>query len=554
MLSMASALAVPVLDLLAAAAVVLLVLALQNSSLEGCKLCALVPFRADAYDPAVVAVAVFALATVSRHLMEWLFLRQSRSMVQAVARNFAYRLTDRYLSMSWLKFATEGRAATIKNCTGTALSAAGTYTLLLSLFRSLASLLLLSIGVLIQTPLLGASFLFIAVLSLFLIRRFLQPRIKAASREQEGAMRDYHKALVHTFDASREVRVYGVRKVFMDAVEAPLKRLAWARSELATLPSIPWMLFDGGISLAIAFIVMLAIAANGAQSQALLLADLGLMVVVARQIVPSANGVLTGIAGLTERAVSLDIIHRELMNPQHESGFVRGTADTGEQALLSMRNVSFGYPNNPTILNGLNLEVRRGDRIALVGPSGSGKSSLLMLAAGLVSPTDGSIWVRDADQTAYVPQETALLDDTILNNVVFGLDRVDEAAVWAVLADVHLESFVRHLPQGLATMAGDNGVRLSGGQRQRLGIARALYRQPKLLLLDEATSALDPLTESIVMDSVVRSTREGAVLFVTHRSKAAEKASWVYTVEKGRLSPGGPEESREIERSTDLQA
>jgi len=535
--SMVTALAVPLLDLLSAAAVVVLVLSLQGAGLDDCRLCLLLPFRSSGVEPVVSAVIVFTIATLARHLIEWLYLRYSRAMVQEVGRSLAFRMTEKYLSIPWLEFVSEGRPTRIKNCTGTAMDASSSFIELLNLVRSSASMLILTTGIMVQAPMLGSGILLSLLVSLWLLRQYLQPRLKDAGREQEEAMREYHRSLAHTFDASREVRVYGVQDIFLEAVQAPLIKLSRARGELATLPSIPWLLFDGSISLAIAFTVLGALVVNGGGGQAMLLADLGMIIVVARQVVPSINGVLSAIATLPGKSVSVDIVSRELALPVQRLAYERPNATLPPTApsLLLMRNVGFAYPARAPILHGVNLDVRLGDRIALLGSSGSGKSSLLMLAAGLIAPTTGEVWVQDPASIAYVPQETVLLDDTILANIVFGLDSVGEELVWRVLTDVHLDSFVRHLPEGLETLAGDNGVRLSGGQRQRLGIARALYRQPKLLLLDEATSALDGQTESIVMDAVVRSSNQRAVVLVTHRIKAAEKAERSFWVTRGRL-------------------
>ncbi len=535
--SLLSALVVPMLNLITAAAVVLLVLSLQKSSLQDCHLCFLLYYPGNNVNPVVVAVLILAVSTLARHMTEWFFLSQSRSMVQEISKILFLRLTDKYLSIPWLEFARRGRAQCMKNCTITSDQASHSFAVLLDLFRNTASMLLLTMGIFIQAPLLGLGILVMVSGALLLIRWLLKPKLLAASTEQNEKIENLHKCLAHTFDASREVRVYKSKQALLEPLQSNLMHLARARVNLATLPNISWMLFDGGITLLICAAVLGSVAFNDPGKQVTLLANLGMMIVIGGALVPSVNNFLSGIARLPELSVSIDIITRELDSPDHDAMWQKVVVDLQTRPrLLQLKDESFAYPDHPPIFQGANLDVYCGDRIALLGPSGSGKSTLLMLAAGLTSPSSGRIYIQECDAVAYVPQETVLLDDTILANILFGLDLVDEADIWSVLANVHLDSLVRHLPHGIATVTGDNGVRLSGGQRQRLGIARALYRKPRLLLLDEATSALDSQTEAKVMDAIIRSTDIGAVVFVTHRMKAAEKASSFFNIQHGKLN------------------
>lgn len=199
---------------------------------------------------------------------------------------------------------------------------------------------------------------------------------------------------------------------------------------------------------------------------------------------------------------------------------------------LQMHRVCFGFGEGPALLQEVDLQLREGEIVMLQGPSGVGKSSLLNLIAGVLQPQDGVLGL-DRSRIVYVPQETPLLDDSIRNNLLFGLnDKTDEELLESLRA-AGLDSFVAEQALRLETRTGDNGARLSGGQRQRLGLARALLRGGDLLLLDEATSALDEESEQRILEGLRSSGK--TILLVTHRDRAATFADRVLRMEDGRL-------------------
>ncbi len=202
-------------------------------------------------------------------------------------------------------------------------------------------------------------------------------------------------------------------------------------------------------------------------------------------------------------------------------------------------------PSRPPALEEVSLEIRQGEVVAIVGPTGSGKSTLLLVLAGLREPDAGRVLVDGAPisrahrrRIAWVPQAPFLSDDTLRRNVAFGLgnDEIDTARVTAAIEAARLGDFVRTLPEGLETRAGEAGILLSGGERQRLGIARALYAGSEILLLDEPTSALDLSTERELMDTLAALAPERTVVVASHRPAAVERAARVVLLERGRVA------------------
>lgn len=219
---------------------------------------------------------------------------------------------------------------------------------------------------------------------------------------------------------------------------------------------------------------------------------------------------------------------------------------------LRFEGVRFGYEGSTSLaLKGIDLEIKAGETVALVGGSGGGKTTLANLIPRFYSVTDGRILLDDISieslkleslrrQIAWVSQQVMLFNDTIANNVAYGSRRgASEADVRAALDAAYLTEFVASLPDGINTMIGDNGIRLSGGQRQRLSIARALLKNAPILVLDEATSALDNESERFVQAALDKLMHGQTTLIIAHRLSTIEKADRILVLDDGRIVESG---------------
>lgn len=219
---------------------------------------------------------------------------------------------------------------------------------------------------------------------------------------------------------------------------------------------------------------------------------------------------------------------------------------------LRFEGVRFGYEGSTSLaLKGIDLEIKAGETVALVGGSGGGKTTLANLIPRFYSVTDGRILLDDIPieslkleslrrQIAWVSQQVMLFNDTIANNVAYGSRRgASEADVRAALDAAYLTEFVASLPDGINTMIGDNGIRLSGGQRQRLSIARALLKNAPILVLDEATSALDNESERFVQAALDKLMHGQTTLIIAHRLSTIEKADRILVLDDGRIVESG---------------
>ncbi|NUN48831.1 MAG: ABC transporter ATP-binding protein [Candidatus Brocadiae bacterium] len=219
---------------------------------------------------------------------------------------------------------------------------------------------------------------------------------------------------------------------------------------------------------------------------------------------------------------------------------------------IRFRDVSFAYREAEPVLRGIDVEIRRGQVVALVGASGSGKSTLLDLVCRFYDPTSGRIEIDGTDlrrfrrdsllsRIAVVSQENFLFHDSLAENIRYGRPGATDAEVEAAARSANVHDVIARLPKGYATEAGERGVMLSGGERQRVAIARAILRDPAILLLDEATSALDSTNERLVQDALNRMMRQGGrtTLVVAHRLSTIQGADLILVLDRGQILESG---------------
>jgi ABC-type multidrug transport system fused ATPase/permease subunit len=227
---------------------------------------------------------------------------------------------------------------------------------------------------------------------------------------------------------------------------------------------------------------------------------------------------------------------------------------------IELSEVTFRYSENSRpVLNNLNLSIKVGESVAIVGPSGAGKTTLVDVLLGVLEPEKGTVIIsgKTPEETirtwpgaiSYVPQDVLIINGTIKANVSMGfpVEKVSDSAIWSALSVAQLDKVVSELESGLETQVGDRGTRLSGGQRQRLGIARAMYTAPKLIVLDEATSSLDGQTESDLAEALHLLKGKVTVVMIAHRLSSVRKVDKVIYLENGAVRSSGTFEQVRLE-------
>jgi ATP-binding cassette subfamily B protein/subfamily B ATP-binding cassette protein MsbA len=254
---------------------------------------------------------------------------------------------------------------------------------------------------------------------------------------------------------------------------------------------------------------------------------------------------------LNANAAPLELLNK-LLEPSDKEFRSRGGIPFHKlQQGIALRNVTLQYaPELPPALRSIDLDLRRGSTVALVGSSGAGKSSIADLLCGLYNPTQGQILIDNApleqldliswqQRLGVVSQDTFLFNASIADNISFGSANATRAQILAAAEKAQAANFISDLPDGFDTLIGERGYRLSGGQRQRLSLARAILRDPELLILDEATSALDTQSERLVQQAIDQFERQHTVLVIAHRLSTIVKADLICVLDKGQIVEQG---------------
>jgi len=243
---------------------------------------------------------------------------------------------------------------------------------------------------------------------------------------------------------------------------------------------------------------------------------------------------------------------REVEEPPH---FARAaTSVPGQppsiQGTIELRNLTFAYPNGPTVLHDINLQIPAGSSLAIVGPTGSGKSTLVSLIPRLEDAAAGMVLI-DGDpirsfplaglrsSVGFVPQETFLFSDTIRHNISFGAPEATDEQIEDAAGIAHIRTEILEFPRGFDTMVGERGVTLSGGQKQRTAIARAVVRDPRILILDDALASVDTYTEERILSGLAKVMDGRTTIFISHRISTARNADQIAVLVQGRIAELG---------------
>ena len=365
-----------------------------------------------------------------------------------------------------------------------------------------------------------------------------------------------YKTIHESLNGIKDVKILGVEEVFLRQFRDPSRRMAAAKSVAMVIGEIPRYVLET-IAIGGTLVLVLVLLRGEAATLIDVLPTLGLFAFAGVRMFPALQGAYRQFSQLKMHVPAVDALHADMVESRAQAMSWPG-GDQGAglhlRDRLELDGVSYAYPEaERQALVDLTLTIEARRTIGIVGGTGAGKTTLVDLILGLLSPQAGAIRVDGVAVTrenlrawqrnvGYVPQQIFLTDDTVAANIAFGTGpgEIDMEAVERAARIAELHDFVLgELPQGYRTMVGEQGVRLSGGQRQRIGIARALYHDPDVLILDEATSALDNLTERAVMDAVHNLGHAKTILMIAHRLSTVRACDLILMMEKGRIVASG---------------
>jgi ABC-type multidrug transport system fused ATPase/permease subunit len=514
--------AVGVCDLLVAGAMYVLFLLLQGGS----------PPHHFWWTPktTLVAALITAAMIVLRSALDLWATRRVVGYVQNLHKDFLLRLTHGYSEMRWGSFVECNRSELLNHTVNTAREAATFYHYSIEMTAAVAVVLIMTVALVYQSPA-AACGLGAAVLLFYGVHRFLiRERLQRAASEREQSLRMLQRRLADVFASGKEIRTYQNQDFFHGRIREQAGSLGVSSRQVALLPLVARILSDQGVVLLFLGVVVAVQLRHGDVRQ--LLSLLVFYFVLSRRLLPLISQISLTAGQVESTCENVRIVDSELTKCRLQRTPPRPIQLPAAGFVLELDGVSFAFGEDTPILRDVHLRLSAGESVVLCGVSGSGKSSLLNLIAGVSQPDAGVVRV-DRSSVAYVPQEIILLDDSIRNNLLFGLENKSDAELMDALEAARLSEFVAALPLGIETGVGDNGVLFSGGQRQRLALARAILRGVTLLVLDEATSALDDENEGQVLKNL--GAAGIAVVLATHRLHKHFSAHRVYRLQHSQL-------------------
>lgn len=385
----------------------------------------------------------------------------------------------------------------------------------------------------------------IACLSVVIIVFGCKNMTARAGTKQREINVEQNKCTYQAINGIKEISVMQRKKFFLNAYEKASEDQAKIQKLYMLILSIPERIIEVLVVCGIVAIVCVRIIQGYATEE--YISQLAAVAVACFRLLPTLNKLTGGASQLIYSMPSLDAVYANIIEARKYTD-KENLISTNASPLtfdkdIEIRCITWRYANSSqNVLENLSLKIYKGESVALIGESGAGKSTLADVIMGLLDPQQGTILVDGkpikqnlyqwSQLIGYVPQSVYLTDDTIRNNVAFGIppEEIKDEKIWAALRQARLDEYIHGLPHGLDTIVGDRGIKFSGGQRQRIAIARTMYYDPEILVLDEATSALDDETEKAVMESIDSLQGKKTLIIIAHRLSTIQKCDKIYEV------------------------
>jgi ABC-type multidrug transport system fused ATPase/permease subunit len=417
---------------------------------------------------------------------------------------------------------------------------------LFNLINSFFTIFFIVIVLLYVNPLYILSLLFIMVMLYLIVMFFVKKILHIESEKISLTKPSIYKVIQESLGGIRDVILDGTQIFFTEIYLRLDIQLRKSSARLAVINISPNIILQSlGIAILAAFAGAIAFKGNMGTGLELL----GVLAFGYLRISPALQQIYSSWASLNSGKKSLDYILEFLKIPLPTYSNINNTSLIKFEDIFKLDNISFKYPNSENVvLNNFNITVNKGSKIGIVGKTGSGKSTLIDIMMGLITPNEGSLIVDNKIiseenirswqmHIAHVPQFIYLSDSTIAENIAFGIEKnlIDFDAVKLAAKQAQISDTIEQLDNKYNTSIGERGVRLSGGQRQRIGIARALYKKADVIIFDEATSSLDSVTEAEVMKSINDLSKELTIIIIAHRFSTLKNCDCIYEINDREL-------------------
>jgi ATP-binding cassette subfamily C protein len=467
------------------------------------------------------------------------------------------KLFKKYINAPYNFHIKNNPSVLIRNLTQSVNGATNTILGTLSIARESLILIVIFILLFLNEPVVSISVFSALILITGLFMFFTRQTLISRGEQVQFLHEEQLRTINHSVESIRETKVLNRENYLINLFKHQIDKIE-RHSFIAYFLNVTPRLFLEFIAVfAVSIIAILFVIIDLSKEQ--ILPIISLLAVCAIRLIPAFNSIVSSLSARRFSVAEFKLVSREMTNVQTEDKF-RNKNLVGEKSYkksffkdqIKFENVFFLHENsNKKILQNIFLEIRLGQKVGFIGKSGAGKSTLIDLILGLIKPSKGKILIDDSNldcnlkgwqkQIGYVPQDIYLLDDTIRNNIAFGLNEneINQEAILKSIELSRLKDYVNSLEKKENTVVGNRGIKVSGGQKQRIGIARALYHNPKILILDEATSSLDTFNERKIMEEIYNTAGNMTLIIVTHRHKSVSSCDKIYLLDNGKIIDEG---------------
>ena len=491
-----------------------------------------------------IFLTLIAVVFLIKNLILSYIVYYQNKYIQDLTVNLSSKLLEIYLKQKFVFHKMNNSSKLIRNIN---VEIAGFIAFFTNILKSISELIFLSgiiIFLIFFNPLITITVIFLFTFLSYIINLYTKRTLDKLGTIRLKFSDTAIKNLQQSFGAIKEIKIGNLENKFTSIYKFACLKTASAISLYSTLQQIPRLIFETFIVFIACFILSITFKEF---DNSYVLTLVGIYTLTAVKTSPAVVKIYLSIQQAIFYLPAVNVLNKE-MNLKFKKNNAK--YDFSEKNYFDkkiiLKNVSFQYSGTKySSLKKVSFEIKKGEKIGIIGESGSGKSTLVDLIMGLIDPSGGKIEVDHFNlqkiknfwqsKIGYVPQNIYLMDDTIQKNLIlYNEKNFDKRNVLEVLKRSNLEKTIKNLSKGLKTVIGERGSRLSAGQRQRIGIARALYRNPKLLILDEPTSSLDKNNEKLIIDEIHK-IKDITLIVVTHNEKILSKFDKIISLKDGKI-------------------
>lgn len=541
------ALFISVLEIITASTVVLFGQILNDPSV-GHKYTDMIGITADLSSQDILAGAALlcGLVYLFKNAVAAIEIFFQNFTIQNMNYHFKNRLLERYAYADYAEYLTRNSSYNTRVVGGDAEQVFSGAMLALTIILSETILFVCLIGLIIYINPSLALVIFIAgAVIAAAISKFLLPLFYWwGKRAQEASVMSWQH-LLQFFHAFKEVILLQKRENFINNYKEYSRKQARLGAVQASTRAVPRLVIE--VLFIGLFVTAVCFMAYSGQPLTSMVGTLGAYLYAGFRLMPGLNKIIVQLNILKAAIPSIERVYDEYTTIATPENYA-DVPDFKFEKTINIRNVSCAYKNvSKNTLQNLDITIQKGEKIGIIGETGSGKSTLIDVMLGLLKPSDGHVLIDDQytassgqwhSHIGYVAQTLYLTDSTIESNIAFGQrpEDIDHGKLERAVTAAQLSPLLEKLPDGLKTIVGERGVRLSGGERQRVAIARALYREPDVLIFDEATSALDNETETRLMKTIEEVSQNRTVIMVAHRLSTLKNCDRIIQLNDGRVA------------------